>query len=104
MEGPAVLEQLDMRPGPDAIGDLVEKRAYVGAQKGLKCLFLQRGGHLPRTKDKHNENDRKKKTVFNIDFQISPKMPGKAIDQTQKLKTILTKSFTPEFGGLLVSL
>ena len=119
LEGPAVLQQLDMKPGPakevpHAKGDLAEKklseelkRFYASASDKEVVVYQGPEIRVPgKSKASYQENDfvivnKKTKTIYNIESKskLAERPGNKAVEQTLKLKEILEEFFAPEFAS-----
>ena len=119
LEGPAVLEQLDMKPGPakevpHAKGDSAEKELLEELKKFYasdsdKEVVVYQGPEIRvpgKTRASYQENDfvivnKKTKTIYDIESKAKlAERPGnKAVDQTLKLKKILEEFFATEFAS-----
>ena len=119
VEGPAVLEQLGMKPGPakevpHAKGDLAEKelrdelkKYYDSASDKEVVVYNGPWIRVPgKSIASYQEKDcvivnKKTKTVYNIESKskLAERPGNKAVEQTQKLKNILETYFAPEFAS-----
>ena len=119
LEGPAVLEQLGMKPGApvevtQAKGDLAEKELAEELKKFLdgstdKEVVVFHGPEIRvpgKGKGHKQENDiviinKRIKAVFVIESKttLTEKIGGQAVEQTRRLKEILQEFFATEFAS-----